>query len=230
MERRFVLFFVITFALLLGYNAWMQHLHPPKAQKPLDGQVAVDQADKNKAPPGDAKRPDKDSKEAAKKPTAEKPETKKPEEPGKTARRIKPPPEPEVPEQCVTLGSADPSSDNPFRMLVTLTNKGAAPVRIELNRYFDIDERCGYLGHVTNESDERGNGCLVQIVGPGTPAAKAGLQPGDWIKKFNDQPITGRKSLEEAIQGTKPNQKATLLVIRKGKEIELPPVKLRRRQ
>ena len=42
----------------------------------------------------------------------------------------------------------------PYRMLVTLTNKGAAVARIELNspRYCDIDDRSGYLGHLVMDS------------------------------------------------------------------------------
>jgi YidC/Oxa1 family membrane protein insertase len=222
MERRIVIFLVIAFALLIGYNALLHRLNPPK---PQDGQIAAGQADKDKKP-ADAKKPDD---EKSGKPKAEKPDAKKPDKPDKPAPEIKAVPEPEVPEQFVFLGSADPSSDNPFRMLVLLTNKGAAVVRSELNRYFDVDERCGYLGHVTMESNAQGNGCLVRFVGPGTPAAEAGLMPGDWIKKFNDQPISGSLSLETEIKKTKPNQEAKLVVLRKGKEIELPPVKLRRR-
>ena len=76
-------------------------------------------------------------------------------------------------------------------MLVTLTNKGAALARIELNspRYCDIDHRNGYLGHLVMEPRGPGKGCLVQVVGPGTPAAEAGLKPGDVIKSVDGKPV-----------------------------------------
>ena len=69
----------------------------------------------------------------------------KPEKPGPV---IQAPPQPKEPERWLTLGSANP--DDPYRMLVTLTNKGAAVTRIELSspKYRDIDHRNGYLGHL----------------------------------------------------------------------------------
>ncbi|MBU4398163.1 MAG: hypothetical protein KKE86_02375, partial [Planctomycetes bacterium] len=137
MERRFVLFLVLSFAILLGYSALMQRLNPPKPQQ----QAA---ARKEREQP------------SAKKPKAEIP-VEKPRD--KPAPEIKAAiePEPEQLEQWVTLGSAD--HKDPFRMLVTLTTKGAALARIELNdpRYCDIDERYGYLGHLASMSDHEGN-------------------------------------------------------------------------
>ena len=96
--------------------------------------------------------------EAAAKPQAEKPAAGKPApaKPQAAAEevKIKAAPEPEVPEQWVTLGSAD--EHDPYRMLVTLTNRGAAVARIELSspRYCDIDNRYGYLGHLVMDSDD----------------------------------------------------------------------------
>ena len=73
-------------------------------------------------------------KPAAGKATAEKPAA------GNAAEKAAAPAEPPVAEQWVTLGSADPA--DPYRMLVTLTNRGAAVVRIEANsdRYRAIDD------------------------------------------------------------------------------------------
>ena len=68
------------------------------------------------------------------------------------------------PRQWVTLGSADPDPSNPYRMLVTLSNEGASVARLELSseRYRDLDDRSGYLGHlVMDNSDQR----------PGLPGA-----------------------------------------------------------
>ena len=135
MERRLVLFAVTAFAVILGYNLFIAWLFPHKPPPP---QAA---AAHNEQP-----------KPAAKPQQAEKPAPEKP----RAAPEIKAAPEPEVPEQWVTLGSAD--ENDPYRMLVTLTNRGAAVARIELSspRYCDIDNRSGYLGHlVMNEGKLR---------------------------------------------------------------------------
>ena len=147
----------------------------------------------------------------------------------KPAAEIAPAPEPETPEQWVTLGSADPK--DPYRMLVTLSSKGAAVTRIELNspRYCDIDNRSGYLGHLVMDSTAPADGCLVQVVGPGTPAAEAGLKPGDRIKSIKGIPVNNRRSLEDVLaKKTKPNQTVEIVVVRDGEEQTLKP-KLRRR-
>src|SRR5437764_6017344 len=66
----------------------------------------------------------------------------------KAAEPAKIAPAEDVPDETVTLGSADEKS--PYRMLVTLTNRGAAVERIELSspRFHDLDDRSGYLGHL----------------------------------------------------------------------------------
>ncbi len=94
-------------------------------------------------------------------------------------------------------------------------------------RYCDIDNRTGYLGHLVMDRAERPDGCLVQLVGPGTPAAEAGLKPGDVIKTVNGKTVTGRKSLEEVLAGTEPKQSAQLVITRDGAEQTLT-AKLRR--
>ena len=78
-------------------------------------------------------------------------------ESAKPASAAKPKPpvvvaEPQLPDAFATLGSANPVS--PYRMLVTLTSRGAAVARIELSseRYRDLEDRSGYFGHlVMNE-------------------------------------------------------------------------------
>ncbi len=134
------------------------------------------------------------------KPAAKEPAAKPAEKPKKPAPAIQAKPQPKVPEQWVTLGSADP--DAPYRMSVTLTNKGAAIERIELSspRYCDIDHRNGYLGHLVHGSaGRRERAAGLQVVGPGTPAAKAGLQPGDVIKSFNGKPVSRSCVVREAV-------------------------------
>jgi YidC/Oxa1 family membrane protein insertase len=225
MERRFVLFLVLSFAVLLGYSALMQRINPPK---PREKGVAAKKGDEKGKP--DAKKDDKkgDKKNDLKKTPDDKKQDAKPpaikpaEEPNKPAPALKPKhePEPELPEQVVFLGSADP--DDPFRMLVELTTKGAALMRVELNSplYCDVDDRSGYLGQLATDSraaGKPGKGCLVQVVGPGTPAAKAGLKPGDVITALGDTKIDGYASLEKALKKTKPGRKVRLKVLRDGK-------------
>jgi len=212
MERRFVLFLVISFAILLGYSSLMRRLQPPPPPQQAAGRKQREQP-------------------AAKKPEAEKPAVKPAEKPQKEpapAIKAAQAPGPEPTEQWVTLGSAD--HKDPFRMLVTLTTKGAALARIELSdpRYCDVDKRYGYLGHLAAPSDNEGNGCLVRFVGRGTPAARAGLKPGDLLKAIDKSPVSGPKSLEQVLRGTRPKQQVQLSIVRDGKPLTLT-AKLRRR-
>lgn len=221
MERRVVLFLVVSALVFVGYAALVQWLHPQPRRPPQGAPLAARQAaEKKKAPAGNEE-------EATKKEPVEEPA----KEAEKPAPEIKVAPEAEPAEQWLTLGSADPDeTKNPYRMLVTLGNKGAAIARIELSssRYCDIDDRSGYLGHVVMSSADRDDGCTVQVVGPGTPAAEAGLQPGDVIRAVNQYLITDPQSLEDALSKTKPGRIAQIAVLREGEQMKLP-VKLRRR-
>lgn len=61
-------------------------------------------------------------------------------------------------------------------------------------------------------------GALVAEVNPGTPAEKAGLQRGDVIIEFNGHPIHEMNELPRLVAETQPGTKATLKVLREGKE------------
>jgi YidC/Oxa1 family membrane protein insertase len=203
-QRRFGTFIVLAMAVLIGNYFLMQWLNPP-VKKPVvpknDQPIAV-------VPDKQAKKPDAAQ---AKKPDAE---GKRDEQASEIA-----PQHDELPLELLTLGSADPES--PYRMLVTLTNRGAAVERIELNspRYRDVEnweDRSGYLGHL-DETNADGSGCLVRVVGTGTPAALAGLQSGDIIESFNTQPVKRASDYRIALGKTRPQQQATLGVKRDGK-------------
>ena len=203
MERRFVLFLVLSFGILIGYSWLMQRIYPPKPRD-VAAEAGCRQTGRRQGKPATRRKPPtRRSRSPSQPPKAgrrqagrqgrREAENAAPANQGQAA-------EPEPPEQWVTLGSADPN--DPYRMLVTLTNKGAALVRVELNspRYCDIDDRSGYLGHLVMDSLRPGKGCPVQVVGPGTPAAEAGLKPGDIITAVGGKPVDGQESLEAVLE------------------------------
>ncbi len=147
MERRFVLFLVLSFAILLGYSWLMQRLYPPHAGKPPQAVAARQGRESRSRRPASKKEPPKPP---AEKPAAEKPagESRKKARAGNQAGR------PSRKRPSNGSRSARPIDDDPYRMLVTLTNHGAAVARIELSspRYCDIDDRSGYLGHLVMDS------------------------------------------------------------------------------
>ncbi|MBW1916940.1 MAG: DegQ family serine endoprotease [Deltaproteobacteria bacterium] len=61
-------------------------------------------------------------------------------------------------------------------------------------------------------------GALVAEVNPGSPAAQAGIQRGDIIVAYNGQEIKEMHELPRLVAHTTPGTKATLKVIRQGKE------------
>ncbi len=236
MERRFILFLVLSFCILVGYQYVMLLLFPPGEKKPAAAKPEPVPA--RDTHPGQAdlaqKRGEKEEKpnqSGEEKPSKE--VQTPPSEPKPAETLKKPPPkveEKEVfpPERGVTLGSADPAS--PYRMLVTLTNRGAAVVSVELNtpRYQDLTDptgmfydRSGYLGRVWLWENQNEKGCRVDVVGPGTPAEGAGLQVGDIIQAVNDTPIRGPKGLREALTRTRPGQTIRLQVLREGNPLNL---------
>ncbi len=116
----------------------------------------------------------------------------------------------------ITIGSVD--SD--YRMGVTFSREGAALARLELSsqRYRDLDDRTGYLGHLVMDDTDRGPGCLVQAVVAGTPAAKAGIKPGDRIMRITyrgkDTEIDNPFLLESVLRTTEPRDTIELEVRR----------------
>jgi YidC/Oxa1 family membrane protein insertase len=216
MWARYVFFIVGSFAILM-INMWVMSYLYPQAQKPKPAAKPV-------ARQGGEKGKTAEAKMAASKPSP-KPEAKKPAgqpEEKKEEKEAKLEAEPKLPAQWATLGSADPSA--PYRMLVTLTNRGAAVERIELNsdRFRELEDGTGYLGHLAIEPTDRDNGVLVQVVGDGTPAAKAGLKKGDLITAIAGQKIRAFFDFTKAMARTKPRQTISLEVLRNGKTLTLP--------
>jgi len=135
--------------------------------------------------------------------------------------------------QWITLGSMNPDSD--YRMLMTFTNQGAAPCRIELNtpQYRDVQQLSGYLGQIIADqqlADVSGDGVTLQVVGPGTPADKFGLKVGDKIIQIallnrstgeqETNAVNTFADLRNALFNTKPGDFVDLTVVRDGHSIE----------
>jgi len=64
-------------------------------------------------------------------------------------------------------------------------------------------------------------GALVVEVVDDTPAAKAGLEPGDFVVALNDEKIEDPFHLINKIARTAPGTKVTLTIIRRGKEMKV---------
>jgi YidC/Oxa1 family membrane protein insertase len=116
-----------------------------------------------------------------------------------------------------TLGSLDPESG--YRMLVTFNSAGASVQRAELSskQYLDQDDRAGYLGEL--ELDPVDGGLRVQVVGPGTPAAAAGIRVGDILvaARIGDNELPALNSpaaFASLLAESRPEQEITLQVRR----------------
>ncbi len=182
--------------------------------------------------PNPGKRPEAENRNILDKPVVEKVELKqKPETESTVAADVA---VSKAEPTWITLGSMDPKS--PFRMLVTLTNQGAAVARIELNdpRYRDVQELSGYFGQIVVDADlaeTSKNGVTVQVVGKGTPAEVYGIQVGDRIVRFDRKvagkgpentfettQITNFADLRKVLAKTKPGDHVELSLVREGRE------------
>jgi YidC/Oxa1 family membrane protein insertase len=227
----FLWFFVLSAAILAGHTIIVNVFFPPrrpaqvaKADQDKDKKTAAEKSGEgDKAQPKEAKTPARAEKsglgDAMAKPPAEKPV------PQAKAQAVAPP---KIARRWLTLGSADPA--DPYRMLVTLDNQGAAVARIELSseEYRDLQDRSGYLGHLIMEDDGRLGGALVQAVGPGTPAAEVGIEPGDRITAVDGHEVDDAASFDPAMSRTKPGQTVTLTVQRADGPHEIPVTLIRR--
>ncbi len=91
----------------------------------------------------------------------------------------------------------------------------------------------GFLGMVPEDINDRdrkllgddATGVIVRERTDGTPAAKAGIEPGDIITRFGEKPIAREHELREAIALTPPGRSVTITLLR-GKEVKTIPVTL----
>ncbi len=216
-QRRFLLFLFAASGLFLLHIYLTATLFPPEPEFPRDEMVVdVEPPPAPEDPPVEPEDPP----EIEVDPPVEPPE-------------VEVTPAVDIAEQAITLGSADP--DSPYRMLVTLTNRGAAIARIELphelaitrveligDEYHERGTPGGYIGHLTLDEQRRGRGMPVEVVGPGTPAAEAGVRPGDVILAVDGAPVSGAQSLRNILAEARLGDTVNLQVRRDGEEIRLP--------
>jgi len=137
---------------------------------------------------------------------------------------------PENRSKLTSVGSLDPDSGE--RYLLTINSRGGTLRRVEVNsrdfkgrlRYRDGDLRYGYVGAL--ELEDSSEGCVVGVVGHGTPAFDAtshtvqgGLAAGDVITSFNEQPVASRYEFELMLAETKSGEEATIGVVRNDSTI-----------
>lgn len=208
MERRFILFLLVSMLLVFGYSAMLQWLHPEMFEEPT-------KEDPTQVTSKDGEDPSND-------PSQQDPDEPDEDEPQDTLQAV-----PEAEEAFVTLGSLDPES--PYRMLVTLNNRGAILERAELTgaEYLTVEDRTdetstpgGYLGWLQPETVKE-QGVRVRVVGPGTPAERAGLEVGDLIYSLDGESLASRSTFYQLLARTQPGQEITLGIRRDGKEQEL---------
>ncbi len=227
-----ILMFVVILVLALVVYPWMMRTFFPPPPKVANAPIAQEQKDGKAAPEkkteADGKKPREEkvkSDEQAKSKAVATKDAKTAVQPEAQADKAATPPKKKIdePRRWVTLGSVDPDPKNPYRMLVTLSNEGASVARLELSseHYRDLEDRSGYLGHLVMDNSDRGEGCLVQVVGAGTPAAAADVKPGDRILELVYQGQTYKikdpAGLESALRKTKPG-KTIELRIQPGKD------------
>ena len=67
----------------------------------------------------------------------------------------------------------------------------------------------------------RSSGALIAVVGPGTPAARAGLQQGDIITDIDGKPITKEGEVVTALRGKRAGDVIAVTVDRDGQQLTL---------
>ena len=124
--------------------------------------------------------------------------------------------------EWLTVGSMD--AVDGYYMLVTLCSNGAGVERLELTergsngklKYRRVDVTSGYLGYFAGSDLDDTDGVLVNVVGPGTPAANAGIETKDVIVGIDGVAVASRNDLVAMLSETRPGQSIDIELIRAG--------------
>jgi putative serine protease PepD len=76
----------------------------------------------------------------------------------------------------------------------------------------------GYLGVTPSLTTGGRDGALIQEVAPDSPAARAGIQPGDLVVSVDGKAVENYSEMVASIRAHKPGDKVTLGVVRGGNE------------
>ncbi len=199
MERRYAFFIAISLAAVLSSQVLRSVLFPkPPAEPAAAQQEPVDDGENRQQQAADrpAAEEQADPTQKVENTTAGEPAAAAGEQVLSAAEA--------APRRHFALGSLDP--DGPVGMLVTLSSRGGTVERIELagEQFHDQDDRGAYIGHLA--ADVVPEGCRLGVVGPGTPAAAAGLQAGDVIVRVADSSTPDPKSLVAVLARSKPRR------------------------
>lgn len=211
MDRNFRTFLILSLAMLLIFMGLQKMFlpNPPGGAPKREDNASLDPREPVRDKGGVASQKTADGKAAD----------------GKAADETGDPERPNHPERVVTLGSMDPSTG--YRLLVTLTSRGAGLERVELVdekkidrfRYRAIEHRSGYLGYLGWRPTT--SGVLITTIPAGSPAAVAkstdtsgGLMAGDVLNAVGDQNVTSYNSIQKTLRDTKPGETVALAVTR----------------
>ena len=210
MEKRLLLFLVLSLGILVGHSTLMRIISPPRP--PVAENKKVDQEPDNKQDEADPTREDAES--APKKIVLDEPEADDPEKPEETEA---PPPT----QAWTSVGSYDPVDSQ--SLLVYFNSRGATIERVEITardkkgklRYDQLGKQLGYLGYLALTPRE-GGGCVVNVVGDRTPAALAGIKVGDVLIEAGGAVLNQPAALNDMLDASKPGDPLPLLVERSG--------------
>jgi len=82
----------------------------------------------------------------------------------------------------------------------------------------------GWLGVAVADAEEQGRGqrgALIMSVERGSPAARAGLRPGDLVIALNGEAIANSRALVRGVAGRPPGETVRLTLERGGRKVEL---------
>jgi len=81
-----------------------------------------------------------------------------------------------------------------------------------------------WLGIVFEEDSLKNNKLILKSIVPGSPADRVGLQPGDYLVKYNESDLTDLDVLRKLIEQTKPGTTVSINFIRNNKALKVIPL------